>query len=188
MKSNKNHTINDYFELFLYALAVICFIYFLIKGDIQKTLQPLLIISVLTIIKVLIKSTKFPISTGLRFSVLAFIFVTMFFANEFSGYSIIPYLDKIEHLSSGVILYFVGSLIFDLVNKNETNKSNLKTKILFSLFFAIAMAGVWEIYEFTTDKLFALRSQNNSLDDTMGDIMCGTIGAILSSFCTRLKT
>lgn len=188
MVTKRKYNFNDYFELFLYALASICFIYFLFKGDMQKTLQPLLIISVLTIIKVLIKITKIPISTGLRFSILAFIFVAMFFANEFRGYSIIPYLDKIEHLSSGVILFFLGSLIFELINENETNKLNLKTIILFGLFFAIAMAGVWEIYEFTTDKLFSLRSQNNSLNDTMGDIICGTIGALLSSIYTYKKT
>lgn len=187
MKSKKNYTFNDYFELFLYSLAVICFIYFLIKGDTQKTLQPLLIVLVLTIIKVLINSIKIPISFSLRFSVLAFIFIAMFFANEFSGYSIIPYLDKIEHLSSGVILFFVGSLIFDLVNKNEKNKPNVKTMILLSLFFAISMAGIWEVYEFTTDKLFGLRSQNNSLTDTMVDIICGTVGALFTSIYTYLK-
>ncbi|NOW91248.1 putative membrane protein YjdF [Clostridium beijerinckii] len=181
MKTKRNYGFNDYFELFLYALAVICSIYFLIRGDMQRTLQPILIILVLTVIKALIKKSRIPISTDLRFSVLAFIFVTMFFANEFKGYSFIPYLDKIEHLSSGVILFYIGSLILELINKNETNKLNIKTIILFSLFFAIAMAGVWEIYEFTTDRLFGLRSQNNSLVDTMGDIICGSIGALFTS-------
>ncbi|OCA99126.1 hypothetical protein [Clostridium beijerinckii] len=184
MKTKRNYGFNDYFELFLYALAVICSIYFLIRGDMQRTLQPILIILVLTFIKVLINKSRIPISTGLRFSVLAFIFVTMFFANEFKGYSFIPYLDKIEHLSSGVILFYIGSLILEIINKNETNKLNVKTIILFSLFFAIAMAGVWEIYEFTTDRLFGLRSQNNSLVDTMGDIICGSIGAIFTSIYT----
>ncbi|MBE6088513.1 MAG: hypothetical protein E7206_10830 [Clostridium beijerinckii] len=184
MKTKRNYGFNDYFELFLYALAVICSIYFLIRGDMQRTLQPILIILVLTVIKVLINKSRIPISTGLRFSVLAFIFVTMFFANEFKGYSFIPYLDKIEHLSSGVILFYIGSLILELINKNETNKLNVKTIILFSLFFAIAMAGVWEIYEFTTDRLFGLRSQNNSLVDTMGDIICGSIGALFTSIYT----
>ncbi|WP_238948526.1 hypothetical protein [Clostridium sp. YIM B02569] len=184
MKTKRNYGFNDYFELFLYALAVICSIYFLIRGDMQRTLQPILIILVLTVIKALINKSRIPISTGLRFSVLAFIFVTMFFANEFKGYSFIPYLDKIEHLSSGVILFYIGSLILELINKNETNKLNVKTIILFSLFFAIAMAGVWEIYEFTTDRLFGLRSQNNSLVDTMGDIICGSIGALFTSIYT----
>ncbi|OVE68358.1 hypothetical protein CCS79_10645 [Clostridium diolis] len=184
MKTKRNYGFNDYFELFLYALAVICSIYFLIRGDMQRTLQPILIILVLTFIKVLINKSRIPISTGLRFSVLAFIFVTMFFANEFKGYSFIPYLDKIEHLSSGVILFYIGSLILELINKNETNKLNVKTIILFSLFFAIAMAGIWEIYEFTTDRLFGLRSQNNSLVDTMGDIICGSIGSLFTSIYT----
>lgn len=33
------------------------------------------------------------------------------------------------------------------------------------------------LYEFTTDRLFGLLSQNGSLVDTMADIICGTVGA-----------
>ena len=44
--------------------------------------------------------------------------------------------------------------------------------------FAIACAGAWEIWEFTTDSLFGLTAQNG-LEDTMYDIICGTVGAII---------
>ena len=54
--------------------------------------------------------------------------------------------------------------------------------VLFSIIFSIAGAAVWEIWEFSTDQLFGFLSQNNSLHDTMWDIICGTIGGIIS--CT----
>lgn len=180
MKSKRKYVFNDYFEIFLYILALICFIYFFVRGNKAKTLQPLLIVAVLCVMKELIKITKIDIFPALRFSILAFIFVTMFLANEFGGYTIIPHLDKIEHFFSGVILCFLGLSIYNHLNNNEIDNLNLKTMVLFSLFFSIAMAGIWEIHEFTTDKLFGLRSQNASLDDTMGDIICGTIGAVVA--------
>ena len=53
--------------------------------------------------------------------------------------------------------------------------------IFFSIAFSIAAAGVWEIWEFSTDQLFGFTSQNNSLIDTMGDIICGTVMGIIAN-------
>ncbi|TDF95103.1 hypothetical protein [Paenibacillus piri] len=169
---------NHYFELALYALAAVCFVYFLIRGIYAKVFEAVLIVAVLALIRAVIKFTKVELFPALRFSILLFIFVAMFLANEFGFYTIFPQLDKIEHLCSGVILCFVGLLIFRQINKNkEAVKLHASTAVWFSLFFAVAMAGCWEIYEYTTDQLFGLHSQNDSLVDTMWDIICGTVGA-----------
>jgi uncharacterized membrane protein YjdF len=181
MKKKNKYSFNDYFELFLYILSLVCFVYFFLKEDTAKTLQPVLIVATLIFIRIVIKITKVEIFEVLRFSILAFIFVAMFLANEFGFYAIIPGLDKIEHLFSGVILCFVGLLILKRVNGNGMNRFNPITVTLFSLFFAVAMAGCWEIYEYTTDKILGLKSQNESLEDTMRDIICGTLGAVVTT-------
>lgn len=182
MEKKLKHSISDYLEAALYILALICFVYFLINKNIPKTLQPILIVSVLISLKVLIKITKIEIFPALRFSVLVFVFICMFLAVEFNFYSFVPEMDKMEHLLSGCILIFVGFSIFKQINRKEEKiKINLLTIVLFCLFFAIASAGVWEIFEFTVDRLFGLATQNGSLVDTMQDIICGTTGAILTS-------
>jgi uncharacterized membrane protein YjdF len=175
-------SINDYFEFGMYGLALICFVYFFIKGNSARTMQPILIVVVLLGIRMLVRYSKVEMFSALRFSILIFIFITMFLANEFKFYSVIPQLDKVEHLLSGSVLFFVGYLVF----KHSTRKTDgrslpLSTSVYFCLFFSVAMAGCWEIYEFTTDHLFGLNSQNGSLLDTMGDIICGTIGATVTS-------
>ncbi|NOV02177.1 hypothetical protein [Paenibacillus planticolens] len=174
---------NDLFELALYVLAGVCFVYFLIKGIAPKMWQAVLIAGVLLLIRIVLKLTKTTMFAALRFCVLLFIFITMFLANEFGFYSVIPYLDKVEHLFSGVILCFVGLLIYQKASASEESSvvSSVKVAIWLSLFFSVAMAGVWEIYEFTTDRWFGLNSQNGSLIDTMTDIICGSIGAVLTS-------
>ena len=178
----KKISFNDCFEFGMYGLALICFVYFFMKKIPSKMLEPVLIVVVLFGIRLLVKYLKVKMFFALRFSILFFIFVTMFLANEFGFYTLIPMLDKAEHLLSGVVLFFVGFLIFNRSTRHVDEKLlPFTTKIWFSLFFSIAMAACWEIYEFTTDPLFGLHSQNNSLLDTMWDIICGTIGATIAS-------
>lgn len=187
MKKRKNYNFNDYFEILLYVLALICFVYFFFRGNVAKTLQPVLIVATLLFIRLLVKLTKIKLFSALRFSILLFIFIAMFLANEFGFYSIIPSLDKIEHLFSGVILCFIGLLILKRINLNKITSFNPITITLFCLFFSVAMAACWEIYEYSTDKLLGLKSQNESLEDTMRDIICGTIGAAITSIYIYFK-
>ena len=180
---------NDLFELAMYVLAGGCFVYFLVKGNGAKMFQAVLIVAVLQLIRLVVKWTKTTMFTSLRFCVLLFIFVTMFVANEFGYYGVIPYLDKMEHLFSGVILSFIGLLIYSkAAGHQEGNEPpSSRVAVWLCLFFSVAMAGVWEIYEFATDHLFGLNSQNGSLVDTMTDIICGTAGAILTACYLALK-
>ncbi|WP_173109319.1 hypothetical protein [Paenibacillus qinlingensis] len=180
---------NDLFELAMYVLAGGCFVYFLVKGNGAKMFQAVLIVAVLQLIRLLVKWTKTTMFTSLRFCVLLFIFVTMFLANEFGYYGVIPYLDKIEHLFSGVILCFIGLLIYSKASNHQEGAEHPSSHVAvwLCLFFSIAMAGVWEIYEFATDHLFGLNSQNGSLLDTMTDIICGTSGAIVTACYLAVK-
>lgn len=169
---------NDFFEIAMYVLAVACFLFFMVKGVRAKIFEAVLIVAVLSLIRGIVKITKTRMFPALRFSVLFFIFLTMFLANEFELYRIIPFLDKFEHLLSGVILSFVGLLIFRNITKDEAaGRSQSKLAIWFTLYFAVAMAGIWEVYEFTADYLFGLNTQTGSLTDTMTDIICGAVGA-----------
>lgn len=115
-------------------------------------------------------------------AIFIFILAAMYFGNVFSFYSIIPAYDKILHLVSGVIIALIG-FIFFLYLSNGKTEGDFKPSIAiwFSILFAIATAGIWEIWEFTTDQLFGFTSQNNSLIDTMLDIISGTITGIITN-------
>ena len=68
-----------------------------------------------------------------------------------------------------------------MVNGTDKNNYRKYMPIVFSIIFAIASAAVWEIWEFSTDKLFGFTSQNNSLDDTMWDIICGSLMGVIAN-------
>ncbi|MEG0296268.1 MAG: hypothetical protein RR620_06070 [Clostridium sp.] len=113
--------------------------------------------------------------------ILIFIFISMYLGNVFNWYGI-PYFDKILHLGSGVIIAIIGYMFFlSLVKRDGFDKVSPYMGAIFAIVFAAGAAAVWEIFEFTTDQLMGLLSQNNSLHDTMWDIICGTGMGILTS-------
>ncbi|MEK4353937.1 hypothetical protein MKX41_24260 [Paenibacillus sp. FSL R5-0475] len=182
-ETSRNHRFNYFFEMILYLICGVSIVYYGLNGNDDKTFQAALIILVLLLFKGLITRTNSELPPALQFSVLVFITITMMLANLFNLYGVIPYLDKIEHLLSGIILFFVGRFILIKMAKRK-GLGGLPSNIIiwFAFLFAVAMAGMWEIYEFTVDHLFELHSQNGSLTDTMMDMICGTLGALVASF------
>ena len=111
---------------------------------------------------------------------LIFIFISMYLANVWDFYAIDNY-DKFLHFISGILIGFLGLVIYIyLSNGNINNEMKPITIFIFPLIFSIAIAGVWEIWEFFTDQVFGLTAQWN-LDDTMWDIILGSLGGGLSS-------
>ncbi len=74
MSEKRKFDYNDYLEFAMYALAVICMVYFMSKGNVAKTLEPFFIIVVLFVLRMVHKHTKVQLIPALRFSVLLFIF------------------------------------------------------------------------------------------------------------------
>lgn len=112
---------------------------------------------------------------------MTFIFLSMYLASVWNFYSITNY-DKFLHLLSGAIIAIIGYILFIyLTNDISRKEMNPLTPAIFVILFATAAAGVWEIWEFTTDSLFGLTAQNNSLNDTMWDIICGTVVGLITA-------
>ena len=114
--------------------------------------------------------------------IFTFVFAAMYLGSVLDFYIIIPGYDKILHLISGVIIAYIGYIFYlNLVKTDDKEAVNPMMGVVFSIIFSIAAAGAWEIWEFSTDQLFGFTSQNNSLIDTMMDIICGTVMGILAN-------
>ena len=111
-------------------------------------------------------------------AIIIFIFFSMYLANVLNFYAYEGY-DKLLHLASGLLIGVIGFAIYTYLFGSKKN-TDIKpyAMVIFTIMFAIACAGAWEIWEFTTDSLFGLTAQNG-LEDTMYDIICGTVGAII---------
>lgn len=164
-----------------YGLLAITLVwdYFFRNGE--KLFRIILIYGTIFFARILFNKTFLKRSKVAYYIAIGFIFFAMYLANVMNFYSI-PHYDKILHLSSGVLLGYIGLIIYTYYFGSLDNKNNKPMgSILFVFLFTVAVAGLWEIWEFTTDALFNLTAQNG-LEDTMWDIICGTVGGII--FCS----
>jgi|TARA_Y100000034_G_scaffold79823_1_gene95815 hypothetical protein len=105
--------------------------------------------------------------------------------------------DKILHL---IIPILTGGIVFFLVNKQNLT---LKWKLVTTLLFTIAILTIFEIIEFSLDKLWDLKLQGvyirditglekfniimDKNDDTMIDLIIGILGSLIFTFYKVIK-
>lgn len=112
----------------------------------------------------------------------AFIFVALDMGICMDLYKTVPYFDKTVHFCSGVFSALVGhyALVYFKVNKSPK-----LFKAMFIMLFSIAIAVLWEFFEFGCDKLLGQSMQqliSVGVDDTMFDLICATVGAGLGGY------
>lgn len=132
---------------------------------------------------ILARLFKIKISSALDLFIQLFIFLALFLGRMYGFYSLIPSWDLILHLLSG---FLIGALALAQVNLMGSKNCYLKPSPLFIclyvIFASIAIAAIWEFWEFFGDQVFGLDSQLGSLTDTMTDMMMGTISGIIIAF------
>lgn len=165
--------------LFLVLLTVTLLFNIIFQNG-SSIFRIILTAATILIIKVLFTVTFLKKSKASYIASLLFIFLAMYLGNVFNLYKFVVYYDKILHFSSGIIIGVIGLIIYAHFTKEYMKKLSPQFAILFIFIFCVALAGCWEIWEFTGDRLFGFTSQNNSLIDTMMDIICGTAGGIVS--------
>lgn len=114
---------------------------------------------------------------------IMFVFLSVFLGKILGVYELIPSWDKFLHFISGFISVQVGKEIYEKLNGEKRNNVLV---VFCTLSFSFAVAGLWEILEFTSDIFLKTNAQNNSLSDTMYDIIAGTSGSCMSVIISYL--
>lgn len=178
IKENKPLLVN----LIYMAVLIITFVYKYAIKDYDELFRIGLAAVTAWIVYFTCKITFLKKSEICFYVILAFTFSAIYLGNVWDLYRIIPIYDKLLHLLSGVIIAIIGFVLFLYLNNgNIKGDFNTYFAVIFSIIFSIAAAGLWEIWEFSTDMLFGFHSQNNSLIDTMMDIICGSIMGIIAN-------
>lgn len=139
-------------------------------------------ITVLTLILTLVPTAlerfyhvRFP--HGIILSIVLFIYATLFLGEIFDFYENFWWWDILLHFGSAIGLSLVAFLLLYLLYKSSVIKSPPSVAALFAFSFGIAMAAMWEIFEFGMDEIFGLNMQKSGLTDTMWDLIVSVIGA-----------
>lgn len=116
---------------------------------------------------------------------LIFVYMASPLGSIMNFYRSIGSYDKIVHFLSGLLIAAFGYVIITKL----LPVIDRKTKIivcLFAFLFASAGAGMWEIFEFLTDKMAGGEMQRGMVD-TVTDMIAGNIGGFLYSIILWYK-
>ncbi len=125
------------------------------------------------------------------FLAILFVFAAIFLGEVHAYYTRYWWWDVILHTFSGFLLGIAGFLIVHILNQERRVHLKMKPGFvsLFAFTFALAIGGVWEIFEFGMDSFFGLAMQQGGLTDTMWDLIVDAAGAgiiaVLGYFYTR---
>lgn len=136
-------------------------------------IQCVLGLAVMALPSLLARRWKLMLPTAIHVMYYAFLYCAIFLGEVFSFYYLIPHWDTILHFFSSAMLAALGFILIDFLNQDEHVRVSLSPFFasLFAFSFALAMGGVWEIYEYVADGLLGLNMQKFILED--GTVLTG---------------
>lgn len=111
-----------------------------------------------------------------------FIFIALDMGICMDLYALTPFFDKFVHLCSGILSALVGHYMMVYY---KVNKAPAVFKACFIMFCSMAIAVMWEFFEFFCDKFLGQSMQqliSVGVDDTMFDLIAATIGSGIGGF------
>ena len=154
----------------------------LITGESFAVFQSVLIAGTITALFLLFRKTRLKMPPGFFNMVLGFVFLAMYLGKITNFYALVPGWDKWLHLASGLMLTPIGFFVFRKIGGERLVANHIFLTVCFAFLFSVAGAAVWEIFEFSCDQLVGTNTQNNSLYDTMMDIICGSGSGLVAAF------
>jgi hypothetical protein len=138
---------------------------------------------------ILFRRIETPIPPEVQLAAILFAFTTLFLGEVRDYYERIWWWDLAIHFSSGLLLGLLGILVMYVINENWVVDRHLTRGFiaLFAFAFAVAVGGIWEVFEFWVDEAFGTNMQKprpgdpSGLTDTMWDMSVDIAGAAIVS-------
>lgn len=172
------------FNILLVIIAVIGSNYYVFTRDNQLglILKDASILITITLPYIIEKIFKTKISIVIKTTYIVFIFIAQFLGVTVELYNHISWFDKFTHWLSGII---TALLSLSLLSKFKLyNKKNVLFNIIWMISITLAIASLWECFEYVANILFggdAQRVATTGVNDTMQDIIVAFIGSIIVS-------
>lgn len=129
------------------------------------------------------RNYKISLPAEFEFLLVLFISLSLFLGEIQHFYDVYWWWDIFLHSFSGILLSFVGLLIPYILYTEKKINTTPKFVAIFAFSFALALGGIWEIFEFSMDSFFNF-SMQKGLTDTMWDLIADTVGALFISLMT----
>jgi hypothetical protein len=179
----RRHVVATPFEVVMLCGAVVTFA----KGDWLHLLTSVFTFSISFLPLVLERWLRVRIPTLLQTVYVAFVFASMFAGEVFGLYGRIWPWDDWMHFASGTLIA-IGVVLWLTILRSRGVKLPLWLQSYMILATVALVAVLWELAEFTSDKLFGTFSQGGNLTDTMFDLLYDVCGAAIIATAWRLTT
>lgn len=167
------------------ALVLIAAVLYLYDGNFSAAGGAMLVFLLMFVPSIVKRQFRIYLPFVLDFSIVLFIFGTLFLGHLVKFYDTVPFWDKFLHFQSGLVLSVTGFVLVYVLNERKAASLNLSPGFvaLFAIAFSVAIGVFWEVGEFAGDWLFNGDWQGTSSgnDDTMWDLIADTAGAIIVS-------
>lgn len=181
--------VNNFLRLFLIVFGF-CGLYFVKDMNILLSLIitfPCLFLLAL-VPEIIYKIFKYRMSDGFICFYLIFMILALEVGSLYNVYHVVWWYDLFTHFLSGIFMSLVGVIILE-ENKVSFKKHKL-FYITFIICFSLAIAGIWEICEFSADSLVGSDTQfvkETGVSDTMEDMIIAFVGSILTAIYFYIK-
>lgn len=171
----------SYVVQFLWATLVFAFL-----AALYEALWALAFVSLATFLLTLLPVLfvrRFGITLPLRFvaGIVVFIYATIFLGEAFDFYNRYWWWDVTMHASSATGIGLLGFLFVFMLFEGDRYAAPAWAMAMIAFSLAVAMGGIWEIFEYAIDQNFALNMQKSGLSDTMWDLIVNAAGSFIAA-------
>lgn len=136
------------------------------------------------------KKMEMEIPAEFHLAAVVFVFASLYLGEIQGFYHRFWWWDIALHTSAGLLMGIVGFLLVYLLNESKRVELHMAPGFisLFAFLFAVTIGTLWEIFEFSMDRLFGHNMQKpmmgdpSGLTDTMWDMIVNAMGAFIISF------
>lgn len=158
-------------------IFLVTMIYLAFKGEWQREWVLLAGLVGTYVPCILSKLCKIKFPKIAEFFFIFFLVGSQYLGSYLGFYGIFSWWDVMLHFVSGILIAYWGLILWQYVDVSYKPLEDLFISIWISILAGVSSAGLWEITEYLGDRYLGTYAQLGSLNDTMLDIICGTIGA-----------
>ncbi len=179
----RRHVLALPFELVMFGGAVVTFA----KGDHLHLLTSVFTFLISFLPLVLERRLRIRLPMAVQTVGVAFIFASRCAGEVFGMYGSIWVWDDWIHFISGILIS-IGTILWVTYLKTKDLRLPQWLQSYLILGTAAFLAVLWELAEFTSDRVFGTSSQGGDLIDTMLDLLFDVSGSVIVAVIWRLTT
>jgi hypothetical protein len=184
-KSWRTVTVTTALSWLMKLILIGSFPYSVYKGDYLYSIAAVVAIALSLAPSIIERNYRVTLPFELDFLITLSIFAHIFFGEQMQFYERFWLWDKILHVYGSAVVSLLAFILVYTFHSTGKLRLTLPFIGLFTVVFTLAVGGIWEIGEFTVDKLLDLNTQRG-LDNTMWDIINNLIGGTLAALLGML--